>query len=193
MTSELPKTEKRRTILGVFVPLLIILLVAWGALSLLKANIAPREGTPLQLKVGATIPDLTLRRVDGSTFKISESQARIVLINFWATWCEACMEEMPSLVKLHAKYRDKGVEIYGVNLDEDPAKAIASTTKEFGIQFISFLDHEGKLSDAFDVHAIPLTITLNRSRKILEIKAGDRDWVESEYLKKLDSFLAENP
>jgi hypothetical protein len=101
------------------------------------------------------------------------------------------MEEMPSLVKLHDTYREKGLEIYGVNLDDDPARAIATTTQEFGIHFANFIDKDGTLGDAFDVRAIPLTITMDSSRRILEIKSGDRDWMSPEYLKKPDAWLAQ--
>ena len=174
---------------SVLVPLGIILAVIWGALTVLKSQMAPRESGRLELKVGATLPDLTFNQTDGKSFKLSDSKAKVILINFWATWCEACMEEMPSLVQLHNTYQSKGLEIYGVNLDEDPAKAIAATSKEFEIKFTSFFDRDGKLGEAFDVHAIPLTITVDQMRKILEIKAGDRDWMDKSYLQKLENWL----
>ena len=189
MTSEPAEKPRKLMISSVLIPLGIILAIIWGALTALKYQMAPRDSGRLELKVGATLPDLTFYQTDGKPFKLSDSTAEVILINFWATWCEACMEEMPSLVQLHNTYRSKGLEIYGVNLDEDPAKAIATTSKEFEIKFTSFLIDVGKLGDAYDVHAIPRTVTLNRSRKVLEIQAGDRDWMSQPYLKKLDNWL----
>lgn len=190
MTSELPTSSKKRTLLGIFIPVAIILLVAWGALMLLKSSVTPRSSGTLEVKVGAVLPDLAFHRVDGTAYRLSESKARVILVNFWATWCEACMEEMPSLVKLFDTYREKGLEIIGVNLDEEPVRAIAATTQEFRIQFANFVDKDEALGSAFDVHAIPLTITVDSTRKILEVKAGDRDWMAPEYLRKLEGWLA---
>ncbi len=191
MTSEPRQDSKKRTILGIFIPVAIILAVAWGVLALLKSNLAPHDKATLDVKVGAVLPDLTFHRTDGSMFRLSEARAKVTLVNFWATWCEACMEEMPSLVKLHDTYQQKGVEILGVNLDENPARAIATTSQEFGIRFANFIDKDEALGNAFDVHAIPLTITIDSSRRILEVKSGDRNWVAPEYLKKLEAWLAQ--
>jgi len=191
MTSEPLPQSKKRAILGIFIPVAIILLLAWGALALLKSNLTPQDKATLDVKVGAVLPDLAFHRPDGSLVHLSETKAKVVLVNFWATWCEACMEEMPSLVKLHDTYREKGVEILGVNLDEEPARAIATTTQEFGIHFANFIDKDEALGNAFDVHAIPLTITMDSSRRILEVKSGDRDWMSPDYLKKLDGWLAQ--
>jgi thiol-disulfide isomerase/thioredoxin len=134
---------------------------------------------------------MVLTRVDGSTMKLSESGAKVALINFWATWCEACMDELPSLIKLHEAYKPQGLEILGINLDEKPAKAIASISGEFSLKFPNFMDHDGRLGDAFDVHAIPFTLVIDSSRKILETAAGDRNWMDPAFTTRLKGWLGQ--
>lgn len=193
MTSTpIPSGSKTRILL-VVLPVVLILAAAYGALSLLKTSVPPKSEGTLELKVGATLPDLEFQRLDGSKFRVSEMKFQVLLVNFWATWCEACMEEMPSLVKLHDTYRGRGLEILGVNLDEDSAKAIRSTTEEFKIGFTNTVDPENVLGTAFDVHAIPLTVTMNSKREILEIQGGDRDWMKPSYLSKVDGWLKTGP
>ena len=190
MTSEPATPSKKRLLISVLIPVVLILAAAWGALLMLRARTPAETGGALDVKVGAVLPDLEFHHPDGSRVALSKIRAKVILVNFWATWCEACMEEMPSLVKLYDTYTDKGVEIIGINLDDDPIRAILTTSREFGIQYGNFVDPDGKLGNAFDVHAIPLTITMDASRKVLEVKAGDRDWMAPEYLKKLEGCLA---
>ena len=100
------------------------------------------------------------------------------------------MEEMPSLVQLYQERHPKGLEILGVNLDGDPAQAIAKANQEFKIPFNHLVDPDGDLGRTFDVHAIPFTITLSASRQVLDIHAGDRNWMDPTFLKKLDHWLS---
>ena len=189
MTSSPETASKKRTLLAIFIPLVLILVAAWGALTLIKSQVQPKTGQNLPIEVGTVLPDLELHRVGGEAVHLSDLHYRVLLINFWATWCEACMEEMPSLVQLHDTHRGRGLEVAGINLDEGSAKAIASTTQQFKIGFSHYIDLEGQLSDHFDVHAIPLTITIDSTRKVLEIQAGDRDWMSADYWKKVEGWL----
>jgi len=180
-------------LIQILVPILIIIAVAWGALSFLRSYLggARPQTQVFELKVGATLPDLSLPSADGKITQLSSVPHKVILINFWATWCEACMEEMPSLVKVRDTFAVQGFEIYGVNLDEKPGPAIASTTAEFGIKFPNFTDADGKLGDLFDVHAIPLSIIVDSSRKVLEVTSGDRNWMAADFTNKLKGWLAQ--
>jgi thiol-disulfide isomerase/thioredoxin len=193
MTSSAPQSSPSPSLSGILIPILVVIGVAWGALSFLKSKIPEKshEGQAIDFKVGATLPDLKFEALDGSVHTLSQSKAKVVLINFWATWCEACMEEMPSLVRLHKEFSSQGFEIYGVNLDQKPAQAIPATEAEFGMKFQSFIDRDGALSDAFDVHAIPLTVVIDRSRKVLDSVAGDRDWMNRNFTSKLREWLSQ--
>lgn len=189
-----PQKNRSTSLATILVPIALILGVTWGALSFLKAQVSknkPANPSAIELKAGNILPDLELVRADGSKTQLSTIPAKVILINFWATWCEACMEEMPSLVKLYDEYHKLGLEVVGINLDEKPAQAIAATSAEFGMKFQNFSDADGKLGDAFDVHAIPLTIIVDQSRKILEKVSGDRDWMQPSFVTKTRAWLGQ--
>lgn len=199
----MPSTSKPAS--RVILPILVIIAVAIGALFVVKAELGNRaqlqDASDAQVSqpaaVGTTIPDFSLTSLEGKSAKFSdiarEAKAKVVLVNFWATWCEACVDEMPSLVQLRNSYKSKGFEVVGINLDENPATAVPRAEKELGIQFPVFSDSEGKIADYFDVHAIPLSVvvdTSGASRKILYIENGERNWNDQEIRKMLDRWLS---
>ncbi len=114
--------------------------------------------------------------LDGKKMQFSSLAPKLVLINFWATWCEACMTEMPSLVKLRDRYADKGFEIYGVNVDQNPKRAAEELRSKFGAKFPLFTDPGNALSEFFSVQAIPFSVILTKDRTVQFTLAGDQDW-----------------
>jgi peroxiredoxin len=175
-----------------FGPILAILALVVGALFFIKKYFAhlPKENS-VEIQVGSTLPDFTLTRFNGSTVSVSELKAKVHLLNFWATWCEACVEEMPSIIKLRDAFKSRGFEVLGINLDENPELALSRAKKELGIDFPTFKDLEGKVAELFDVHAIPFTIVFNRERKVLYIKNGEQDWNSPEMRTQLDRWLSQ--
>lgn len=137
-----------------------------------------------------TIPDLTFVSLDGKGTQLSDIKAKIIMVNFWATWCEACMEEMPSIVKVRNLFKDRGFEVVGINLDENPEVAIPKALKKFKIEFPVFQDTDGKIADLFEVRAIPLTVIIDHERKVRLVKDGEQDWNSPEFQKQLEKWLS---
>ena len=119
--------------------------------------------------------------------------AKVVLMNFWATWCEACTEEMPSIVELRDAY--KSGKDFGSRRDQSGRKSrqspVPRAEKELGIRFPVFTDGDSKITDYFDVHAIPLSLILGADRKILFIENGGRNWNDREIHQKMDQWLSD--
>ena len=167
----------------VFLPAIIILVLIVGALMAVKASVhkeAKLNSQPIELTEGAEVPDFELVSLDGSKKNIGDLQHKVMLVNFWASWCEACMEEMPSMVALREKYAARGFEILGINVDENPNQVVPSVVKNLNIHFPVFTDSSNVLSTLFDVHAIPLSVMINKNRKILMIESGGREWNDDE-------------
>src|SRR5690606_28815402 len=78
---------------------------------------------PAALSPSTVAPDFALRTLDGPNLRLKEQRGRVVMVNFWATWCGPCRVEMPHLVRLYEKYRASGFQLLGVNIDEDPRQA----------------------------------------------------------------------
>src|ERR1700751_2243831 len=138
----------------VFLPVAIILVVIVGALLAVKASVkkeARLNSQPIEMVEGSEIPDLKLTAIDGTAKNLSDFSQKVVLLNFWATWCEACMEEMPSMVALREKYASQGFEIVGINVDENPTQAVPPVLQKLGIHFPIFTDQGNTLAEMFDV------------------------------------------
>lgn len=97
---------------------------------------------------GRAAPDFLLETPDGGELRLSDLQGQPVLVNFWASWCSPCRAEMPELVAAYERYRDDGLVIIGVNLQETNGRVI-SFAEDFGIEFPLVIDRDGELSDVW--------------------------------------------
>jgi peroxiredoxin len=184
-----PPSRKR-----LFIPVIVILTVVVVSLLAIKASTQKQLKThqqQVELSEGVVLPDLELTKMDGGKVQLSDLPHKVMLINFWATWCEACIEEMPSLVQLREKFSPKGFEILGVNVDENPRPVATTAAVKLGMKFPLFSDEKGELGEVFDLHAIPLTLIINQSRKILMVEPGGRDWNSEEIHQLIEKWLNE--
>ena len=113
--SDPPSSRKK-----IFIPIAAILVIVIGALMAVKASVhkeARLASHPVELLEGSEVPNFDLIKIDGTKVQISDLPHKVMMINFWATWCEACMEEMPSLIALRDQYSPKGFEVLGVNVE----------------------------------------------------------------------------
>ncbi|MCJ7457759.1 MAG: TlpA family protein disulfide reductase [candidate division Zixibacteria bacterium] len=147
-----------------------------------------REG----ISEGEIAPDFTLKDLKGMELNLKEFRGKVVLLNFWATWCSPCRIEIPSMVELYKRYKDKGLEIIGVNLDKLGRSGVEQFSKEYNISFPVLLDPAGKVGTNYGIVALPTTFILDREGKILERVTGGLDWTTEENLKKFETLLAES-
>ncbi len=148
---------------------------------------APRSASTLQ--VGADAPEFSLVAwPKGEKSSIASRTSKVRVINFWASWCGPCMLEMPSLQRLHDHYRDRGLEVLAVNVDEE-SSAIDAAAKKLHLTLPLFSDTEGALGDLFQVEALPHTIILDAKGKVLHREIGDRDWMDDEMKKSVEAWL----
>jgi peroxiredoxin len=186
-----PEPPNRKRLL---IPVVAILAITIASLMAVKASFQKpktRLTEPVELSEGSQLPDLELVRMDGSKVSLSDLKHKVMLINFWATWCEACLEEMPSLVQLRSQYSPKGFEVLGINVDDNPVPAATQMAARLSINFPLFTDKNGDLSAVFDLNAIPLTVIINGDRKILMVESGGRDWNSEEIQQLLGKWLSE--
>lgn len=119
--------------------------------------------------IGKEAPDINLNTPDGKSLALSSLKGKIVLIDFWASWCGPCRKEMPHVVNLYKKYKDKGFEIYGVSLDQDKSRWVEAIAKD-GITWPQVSDLKYWDSEAARLYAvtgIPYTVLLDKEGKIL--------------------------
>lgn len=176
----------------VLFPVFFLIFLITGGLYFIKLYVpgSSRENPEVEIRVGSSLPNFTLTRIDGSRVQVSDLKGKVFLINFWATWCDACMEEMPSIVKLHQIFSSKGFEVLGINLDENPEARVPQAVRDLHLDFPLFKDPDGKTAELFDVHAIPLTVIIDRNRNILFLKDGGLDWSAPSIQAELNRWLS---
>jgi peroxiredoxin len=157
-------------------------------LALLLACAVGSAAAAVQLSTSA--PDFTLRSVAGANLRLQEQRGQVVLVNFWATWCGPCRQEMPHLNRIYDKYRASGFVLLGVNIDDDP-RAAADLAAKLGLRFPVLLDTDKKVSRAYDMSAMPATLLIDRDGRVRHIHRGYRDGVERTYEEQVRSLLKE--
>ncbi|HEU6447803.1 MAG TPA: redoxin domain-containing protein [Verrucomicrobiae bacterium] len=121
------------------------------------------------LKTGATFPDFHETDVNGKPISISGYKGKVVLVDFWATWCGPCRGELPNVLAVYKKYHAKGFEIVGVSLDEDKA-TLQKFLQQNGMTWQQYFDGKGwenKLAVKYGIQSIPATFLLDGSGKII--------------------------
>jgi thiol-disulfide isomerase/thioredoxin len=146
----------------------------FAVFSVLLKNELRKEKSPLALlPLGHPMPDFTLQDTRGSDYSIGKiaPQKKLVLINFWATWCTPCRLEMPNLEKLYEKNSGEGLLILAVNEDRDPGK-LSAYLKEKPVGFPVLVDHDGALAERLGIRAFPTTILVPADGKIMAVVEG---------------------
>lgn len=142
------------------------------------------------LHAAAPAPDFTLRTMDGPNLRLGEQRGQVVMLNFWATWCGPCKQEMPHLNRLYDKYRDAGFVLLGVNVDDDPKNA-AAAAKQLGIRFPVLLDQAKAVSRMYDLNAMPTTVVIDRDGRVRHVHQGYRNGVEAQYDSQIRALVTE--
>ncbi|MDO6565562.1 TlpA disulfide reductase family protein [Alteromonas sp. 1_MG-2023] len=138
----------------------------------------------------APAPDFTLKGKDEANHRLSEEVGNIVIVNFWASWCGPCREELPTFESLYEEYADLGVTILGVNVDDDPEKANV-LLKDISVSFPVLYDTSGDVSKLYDVSAMPTTVMIDRDGNTRLIHKGYKSGDEVRYEKALKLLLRE--
>lgn len=135
-------------------------------------------------------PDFTLKSHSGANLKLSELRGEVVMINFWASWCGPCRQEMPVLEELYARYQPLGFTVLGVNIEEDPSKARA-LLEELQVSFPVLFDTSNEVSRLYQVAAMPSTVLIDRDGNMRYLHKGYQPGLEQQYQEQIRSLVKE--
>ena len=121
---------------------------------------------------GQTAPDFELKDLAGNNVRLSDYHGKVVLLNFWATWCPPCKEEMPWFVDLQKRYGAQGLQVIGVAMDDSGEKAIASFAQRLGVNYPVLLGKESVAQAYGDVQFLPDTFYIDRQGRIVSHVQG---------------------
>lgn len=145
--------------------------------------------TPTQSKeINQPAPNFTLKSIAGSNLKLSEYRGQVILLNFWASWCGPCRQEMPILESLHNRYKDLGFTVLGVNVEKDPSKA-QEYLKEVSVTFPILLDTQNSTSELYNVEAMPTTVIIDRDGNMRYLHKGYKSGFEDKYEQEIKVLI----
>ncbi len=156
-----------------------------AAVLLLFASPSYRQGEPSI--AGSPAPDFSFQ-LDGKTTRLADLKGKVVVLNFWATWCPPCIEEMPSLNRLHQQIQSQGAVVLGVSVDEDSA-AYEKFLRDHQISFPTFRDPSKQISSRYGTFMYPETYMIDRQSRIARKIIGAQNWESAEHLAYLRSLL----
>lgn len=147
---------------------------------------------PLALAVTATGPaaNFTLKSSGGHNIRLSEYRGQVVLINFWASWCGPCRQEMPHLDAIHQKYADLGFTVFGINVEQDRDMA-DKVLRDIPVSFPILFDDDNLVSQLYDVDAMPVTVLVDRNGDIRFMHRGYKPGYEQEYEQQVRALVKE--
>jgi thiol-disulfide isomerase/thioredoxin len=163
----------------------IICFIAAGMIMTLSActkSPAVKENVPS--------PEISVMAVsDGSLLKLSELKGKVVLLNFWATWCPPCREEIPSMMKLDRAMAGKPFQMVAISLDEGGKPVIESFFKESGFSLPTYLDQDGKATKAYGITGVPESFVINKQGVVVKKMIGAFAWDSPEVLSFLEGLM----
>lgn len=117
-------------------------------------------------------PDFSLKDLDGRDVRLADFRGKVVMVNFWATWCPPCRAEIPDLIELQSQWGPKGLQIIGISLDDEGAAKVAPFASQNRINYTMLVNGNGAANAYGGIEGIPTTFLLDRQGRVVERRAG---------------------
>ncbi len=147
------------------------------------------SATPPLLGRGSPAPDFELPSLGGGSLVLAGFRGQVVLVNFWATWCKPCEDEMPAMERLYRALQPEGFELLAISVDEDEA-AVVRFREEMGISFPILLDQTRAVSSRYQAFRFPESFLIGRDGLVVERYIGPKAWGTSTYVARVRRLLA---
>ncbi len=151
---------------------------------------APWAAAAPSALIGKEAPDFTLKATNGKNLRLKEKRGDVVLINFWATWCGPCRQEMPLLDKLNAKYKDLGFTMIGINVESDTS-GMAKYLRDVPVSFAILNDGSNSVAKLYGVDGMPNTVIIDRNGKVRYVHKGYKPGYEQKYEQQVKELVME--
>jgi len=151
-----------------------------------ERNLRPYKGNPEP-------PALALANLDGETIDLKDYKGKVVLVNFWASWCPPCVHEMPSMQALSDQLKDQPFEILAVNMAEDMKTVKTFLKEKVAVKFPILMDSDGQALKRWEVFAFPTSYIINKEGKVGLALFGAIDWMEPGVKKQIEELVKNNP
>lgn len=148
----------------------------------------PQVKERVAIKEGGVAPSFTLKDLTGKEVSLADYRGKVVIIDFWATWCPPCRKELPHIQKIYDKYRDKGVTVLAITSESNIEK-VKDFIEEGGYSFPILIDRRGEANSAYGIRAIPMLFVLDKEGIIQHIHRGYSPEIEATLSKEIEDLL----
>ncbi|HEY5602756.1 MAG TPA: TlpA disulfide reductase family protein [Gammaproteobacteria bacterium] len=135
-------------------------------------------------------PNFTLKSLRGDNFKLSERRGEVVMLSFWASWCDPCKQGMPALNDIYLRYRDDGFTLLSINIEKDPGKAVKEL-RRLQVSFPVLMDTAHTVSEKYEVQEMPSTYLIDRDGNLRYTHHGIPAGFDDLILKQIRELMAE--
>lgn len=139
---------------------------------------------------GKVAPDFALKDLAGREIHLSDFKGKVVFLNFWATWCPPCREEIPSMMKLNQAMAGKPFEMLAVSIDEGGKDAVENYFKKSGLMLPALLDTDNAISKRYGTTGVPETFILDKKGVILKKIVGGMDWSDPQVIAYFNEIIS---
>ena len=153
----------------------VIIVITTMLLSWMNPAYAVQKQLFDKVKEKYVVPDFSLKDEEGKTYKLSDYRGKVVVLNFWATWCSPCRREMPSMERAYKKWAKEGIELVAVNIGDDADKIFAFTG-EYDISFTILMDPSSSLYQKYTIPGLPTTYIIDPEGYMVYRVLGGRVW-----------------
>ena len=170
---------------GLLLLIVIFLLLLAGCKDQPQSTQQARPGN----SIGNPAADFSLTDMQGKQVTLAQFRGKVVILNFWATWCPPCREEMPSMESLSQQYKDQGLVLLAVNVEEDGFQAVSSFLNKTPYSFPILLDTAADVQNLYQVYRFPESFLIDRNGILVDKIIGGRDWMSPPILAKINFLL----
>jgi thiol-disulfide isomerase/thioredoxin len=157
-----------------------VLMCLFAALTVHAAELTPADGTVAR--------PLALKTLSGEPHDLAAYRGKVVLVNFWASWCEPCRDEMPSIERLRERLAGEPFEVLAVNVDEPEAR-VRRFLEKMPLKFTVLLDPGKKVTKAWNARILPASFLIGRDGRVRYLAVGDLDWNEAKVVRTVVQML----
>jgi len=165
--------------------IVVVLILAYGVLTRMsdeKAGNLPQVGQPLA--------DFALTDLQGNTVQLSALRGNVVFINVWATWCQPCIDEMPTIERLYNQLHPRGLEVVAISLDPLGAQVIEPFMRRYRLTFPVLLDVKSEVERLYGTTGVPESFIVDKQGRLVEKVVGPRDWSSPQTLALFERLMA---
>jgi peroxiredoxin len=168
-------------------------LLAGGVALAAALAVLTRPSLPEPVGRGSRAPEFALPRLgDGARVSLADLRGRAVLLNFWATWCKPCEDEMPAMQRLYGELAGDGFELLAVSVDDDP-EDVGAFVERLGIGFPVLLDPDEDVARAYQTYRYPESLLIDGEGRVVERFVGPKEWDAAPYVARIRRLIEASP